>query len=77
MQTKSCKVGFKLVRVDKNVRSGSRKTLKLEATGAGNRRLVKLVEKGRKAKAKLRIKLADRAGNKETTKLQVKLKPSG
>jgi hypothetical protein len=74
---KPCKVGFKLLRVDENVGSGNRKTLKLEATAAGNRRLVKLVDKGRKAKAKLRIKLADRAGNKETTKLQVKLKPLG
>jgi hypothetical protein len=73
-ESKPCKAGFKLRRVDKSVRPGRRKTLKLKATDAGNRRLVKVVEKGRKATAKLRITLSDEAGNAETTKFKVKLK---
>ncbi len=76
-EPKPCKVGFKLQRVNKSVGSGKKKTLKLKATDAGNRRLVKLVEKGRKATAKLRIELSDEAGNKVTTKLKVKLKRAG
>ena len=73
-ETEGCKKGYKLKRVDKSVGPGEKKTLKLTPTNTGKKKLAEVVEKGRKATAKLKVKLDDKAGNTETTKLKVKLK---
>ena len=68
------KKGYKLKRVDKSVGEGTSKTLKLKPTNTGNKKIREALKNGKKATAKLEVKLSDEAGNKETTKLKVKLR---
>jgi hypothetical protein len=65
---------YKLKPVTKSVSSGSSKNLKLKPKKSKDRKkIAKALKKGKKAKAKLTVKLTDEAGNSETEKLLVKL----
>jgi hypothetical protein len=66
---------YKLKPQSKSVGAGKKKGLKLEPKKRKHaRKTAKLLRKGKKAKAKLTVKLIDEAGNEKTTKLSVKLK---
>jgi hypothetical protein len=59
----------------KSVPSGKSKNLKLKPKKSKDaKRIAKALKKGKRATAKLTVKLADAAGNKKTKKLSVKLK---
>ncbi len=75
--TGKVKVGnkpYKLKRASKGVASGKSKTLKLKPKKKDAKKIAKALKKGKRAKAKLDVKLTDEAGNKKTEKLSVKLK---
>ena len=66
---------YKLNSQSKSVGAGKKKSLKLKPKKRKDaRRIAKAMKKGKKAKATLKVKLTDAAGNKKTTKLSVKLK---
>ncbi len=66
---------YKLKPQKKNLGSGESKKLKLKLKKSRDaKKIAKALKKGKKAKAKLVVKLADDAGNKTKTKLKVKLK---
>ena len=74
-QARVGKRAYPLRPVTKNVTSGSSKTLKLKPKKKKDaRKIAKTLKKGKKAKAKLTVKLSDEAGNEKTEKLKVKLK---
>ena len=56
------------------VAAGKTKTLKLKPKKATAKKIATALKRGEKAKAKLTVKLTDRAGNSETEKLRVRLK---
>ena len=60
----------------KKVRLAARqtKTLRLKPKKTAARRIAQALKRGEKAKAKVTVKLTDRAGNRETEKLRVRLK---
>jgi hypothetical protein len=59
----------------KSVSPGQEKPLKLNPKRSKDaKRIAKSLKKGKKATAKLKVKLSDEAGSVETTKLSVKLK---
>ncbi|MGB2852743.1 MAG: beta-propeller fold lactonase family protein [Solirubrobacterales bacterium] len=69
------KRSYKLKPRTKTVSSGSSKTLKLKPKKSKEaKKIVKAMKKGKKAKAKLIVKLTDEAGNKKTEKLSIRLK---
>jgi DNA-binding beta-propeller fold protein YncE len=69
------KDSYKLKPQNKSVAGGTKKTLKLKPKKTKDaKRIAKVLRQGKKAKAKLKVKLSDEAGNKATTKLSVKLK---
>jgi len=66
---------FKLREASKLIAAGETEILKLKQKGGKKRRkLVRLVRRGAKAKAKIKITLTDPAGNSSTEKVVVKLK---
>jgi len=65
---------YKLKTKTKSVGSGKTKTLKLKPKKKDAKKIAKALKNGKKAKAKLTVKLTDEAGNKKTEKLAVKLK---
>ncbi|MGB6423676.1 MAG: hypothetical protein WBF18_00200 [Solirubrobacterales bacterium] len=66
---------YKLKPQTEAVGSGQSKTLKLKPKKSKDaKKIAKALKKGKKAKAKLTVKLTDDAGNKKTTKLSIKLK---
>ncbi len=66
---------YKLTTKTRGVRSGERRELRLKpAHGKQRRKIAKALRRGQKAKAKLRGKLVDGAGNVKRKKLKVKLK---
>ena len=54
--------------------TGETKTLKLKPKKSKAKKIAAALKRGEKAKAKLSVKLTDRAGNRETEKLRVRLK---
>ena len=54
--------------------AGETRTLKLKPTKAAARKIAAALKQGKKATAKLKVKLTDQAGNRETEKLRVRLK---
>ena len=69
------KKSYKLKKQTKSVSSGSSKTLKLKPKKSKDaKKIAKALKQGKKAKAKLTVKLTDEAGNSKSTKLSVKLK---
>ena len=54
--------------------AGETKTLKLKPTKAAAKKIAEALKRGEKAKAKVKVKLTDRAGNSEIEKLRVRLK---
>ncbi len=69
------KKSYKLKRRTKSVSSGSSKELRLKPKKSRDaKKIAKALKKGKKAKAKLSVKLTDGAGNERTEKLSVKLK---
>jgi hypothetical protein len=69
------KKSYKLKPASKSVSSGSSKTLKLKPKKSKDaKKIAKYLKRGKKATAKLKVRLTDEAGNKATTKLKVKLK---
>ena len=73
---KKRKSTFKLNKASKAVAGGDQVTLTLKQKGGKKkkRKLVKLVKKGAKAKAKITVTLTDLAGNTTSEKVVVKLK---
>ena len=72
---KKKKSTFKLNKPEKAVAANEKATLKLKVKGKKNqKKLIKLVKKGAKAKAKIKWTLTDLAGNSTGGKLVVKLK---
>jgi DNA-binding beta-propeller fold protein YncE len=65
---------YKLKRQVKRNDPGSTEVLKLKPKKKDAKKIAKALEQGKKAKAKLKVKLTDEAGNKKTKKLAVKLK---
>ena len=66
---------YKLKSKKAQVAGGKTKTLKLKPKKKGQaKRIVGALKRGKKATAKLTVKLTDVAGNSETEKLRVKLK---
>jgi Tol biopolymer transport system component len=69
------KRSYKLKRQAKSVSEGESKNLKLKPKKSKDaKKIAKFLEKGKKAKARLKVKLTDEAGNNKTEKLSVKLK---
>ena len=69
------KKAYKLKALSERVSSGSTKTLKLKPKRAKDaRKIAKALKQGKKAKAKLTVKMTDDLGNKKSQKLSVKLK---
>ena len=69
------KRSYKLRPKTKTVNSGSSKNLKLKPKKSKDaKQIAKKLKKGKKAKATLKLKLTDEAGNKRSEKLLVKLK---
>ncbi len=60
----------KSVRVD----AGQTKTLKLKPTNAAAKKIAQALEHGKKAKAKVKVKLTGQAGNSAIEELRVRLK---
>jgi hypothetical protein len=65
---------YKLKPKTMQVAGASSKTMQLVPKKKHGKKIVKAMKKGKKAKAKLTVKLTDEAGNTETEKLSVKLK---
>ena len=66
---------YKLKPQSNSVSEGDKKTLKLKPKKRKYaKKIVKALKKGKKAKAKLTVKLTDEAGNTKTKKLKVQLK---
>ena len=66
---------YKLKRKAVNLDAGKTRTLKLKPKRkAQAKRIVGALKRGRRGKAKLKVKLTDLAGNSETEKLRVRLK---
>ena len=69
------KKSYKLKSQTKSVSEGTKRTLKLKPKKRKQaKKIAKALKKGKKAKAKLAVKLTDGAGNKKVEKLKVKLK---
>ncbi len=69
------KRSYKLEPRIRGVASGKSKTVRLKPKRkADGKKIAKALEKGKKATAKLIVKLSDQAGNKKTEKLSVRLK---
>ena len=69
------KKSYKLKPASKSVSSGKNKNLKLKPKKSKDaKKIAKALKQGKKAKAKLTVKLTDEAGNKRTENLEVKLK---
>jgi len=69
---KVAKRSYKLKKASKSVSSGKSKNLKLKPKKSKHaKKIAKALKRGKKAKAKLTVKLTDEAGNKRTTKLSV------
>ena len=67
--------GYRLKRQVRQGDPGRGKVVKLKPSKRKHtRKIRKALKKGKKARAKLKVKLTDEAGNKKTTKLKVKLK---
>ena len=67
--------GFRLQAKTKQLSAGQTKGLKLKPSKKRDQRQVaKALKRGKRAKAKLRARLSDQAGNTKTTKLSVSLK---
>ena len=72
---KVAKKSYKLKPQTKSVSSGSSKNLKLKPKKSKDaKKIAKALKKGKKAKAKLTVKMTDDLGNKKSQKLSVKLK---
>ena len=65
---------YKLKPKKVQVAAGKTKTLRLKPKKRAARKIARALKRGEKAKAKLTVKLTDRAGNTETEKLRVRLK---
>lgn len=66
---------YKLKPVTESVSSGSSKNLKLKPTKSKDaKEIAEALKRGKKARAKLTVKLSDEAGNKKAEELSVKLK---
>jgi plastocyanin len=66
---------YKLKTQTKSISEGKSKTLKLKPKKSKDaKKISKYLRRGKKATAKLKVKLTDEAGNTETEKLTVKLK---
>ncbi len=69
------KKSYKLKKQTKNVSPGSSKNLKLKLKKSKDaKKIAKALKQGKKAKAKLTVKMTDDLGNKKSQKLSVKLK---
>ncbi len=69
------KKSYKLKPASKSVAEGNKKTLKLKPKKSEDaKEIAKALKKGRRATAKVEVKLSDEAGNKKTIKLNFKLK---
>jgi hypothetical protein len=69
------KKSYKLKPLTKSVSSGDSKNLKLKPKKSKDKKkIAKALKKGKKAEAKLTVKLTDEAGNNKTEKLSVGLK---
>ena len=65
---------YKLKPKKAKLAAGQTKTLKLKPKKAQAKRIAGALKRGKKATAKLTVKLTDQAGNSETEKLSVRLK---
>ncbi len=66
---------YKLKPQSQSVASGKKRNLKLKAKKPkGAKRIAKALRRGKKAAAKLKVRLTDTAGSKKTENLSVKLK---
>ncbi len=65
---------YGIVKQDDQVKAGRSQTLRLKPKRTADAKLAKALKRGKRAKAKLTVKLKDEAGNRKTKKLGVKLK---
>ncbi len=69
------KKSYKLKPASKSLGDGDKKTLKLKPRKSKDaKRIARYLKRGKEAEAKLKVKLADGAGNKKTYKLSAELK---
>ena len=71
---KIAKKSYKLKKQTKRVSPGSSKNLKLAPKKKHGKKIANALKQGKKATAKLTVKLTDEAGNRKSEKLKVKLK---